>query len=78
MSTSIAEYSEVGMGFVYAEDATSEVLSAPCPPESRSKWWADHAARSILRYWLRHAERLEREVMRRRELGEKTVVPGVL
>ena len=66
------------MGLVYAADATSEVLNAPTPPEQRSKWWADHAARSILRYWLRHAEGLEREVMRRRELGQKTVLPGML
>ena len=58
--------------------ATIPDLNAPSPPEPRTKWWGDHANRSILRYALRHQMwELEEEVARRR-MDLKTRIPGVL
>ena len=53
-------------------------LNALSPPEPRTKWWRDHANRSILRYALRHQmDRLEAEVWWRRN-GLERKVPGFL
>ena len=50
---------------VREEDFAS--VNAPSPPECRTKWWGDHAAKSILRYDLRHQmHELIAEVERRR------------
>ena len=60
------------------KEALDADLNAPSPPEPRTKWWMDHANRSILRYALTHQmNQLEIEVWRRRH-GLKLKLPGCL
>ena len=70
-----------GIGFVIGEDfcaALFEDLNAPSPPESRTHWWNDHIARSVLRSALEHhMGKLVAEVASRRR-GRKARIPGFL
>ena len=65
----------VGGDFFVAQE---QELNAATPPEPRSLWWGDHAARSVLRYALEHhMAKLVAEVACRRR-GRKARVPGFL